>query len=111
MGRLLRSVWFIAIVVALFFLYFPSLSKFLKLKRQEEGLDRQIAQLELKVKDLEKEAHLMKNEPGHLEQVMRKEMGLVKPGEVVYKVIPEEVKTTGTDETVVQTGAKTPPSN
>ena len=61
-----------------------------KLKRQEESLNHEIADLKSKIEELKKEEYLIKNDVAHLEQVVRKELGLVRPGEVVYKLVPEE---------------------
>ena len=90
MRKVFKGFWFVAVVLLLLFLYFPTLSKYLKLKRQEEGLNQEVAELKTKIEELKKEENLIKHDPDHLEQVMRKELGLVKPGEVVYKLVPEE---------------------
>jgi len=92
MHRIPKSVWIILLIAAILFLFFPSISQFLELKHQEEGLSREIADLKVKIADLEREEHLIKNDLSYLEDVIRKELGLVKPGEIVYKVVPEEVE-------------------
>ena len=84
------SIWIFVLLFLLAFLYFPSYSKYLKLKRQEERLAQDIAELQTKVDELKKEEYLIQHDPAHLEQVVRKELGLVKPGEVVYKLVPEK---------------------
>ena len=105
MKKITTPVLLLLILCAVFFLYFPGLSKYLKLRHHDERLGHEIEDLEKKIADLKKEEYLIKNDPAHLEQVMRKELGLVKPGEVVYKLVPEEAKT------VNSSGAsQTPPS-
>ena len=85
---------FLSIFAIVTFLYFPSYSKYLKLKRQDERLNQDIAGLKTKIEDMKKEEYLIQHDPAHLEQVMRKELGLVKPGEIVYKLVPEKKETT-----------------
>ena len=92
MRKLFKGFTFLALLGILVFLYFPGLSKFLRLKHQEERLNQDIADLKSKIEDLKKEEYLIKNDVAHLEQVMRQELGLVKPGEMVYKIMPEETK-------------------
>ncbi len=86
------SLWILLGFVLLTFLYFPSYSKYLKLKRQEERLSQDIIDLKTKIEGLKKEEALIQHDPAYLEHVMRKELGLVKPGEVVYKLVPEKTE-------------------
>ena len=74
-------------------IYLPGISKYLKLKHREAGLDREIERLERQIENLKEEEHLLKNDLARLEEVVRDELGLVKPGEIVYKVVEEEVVT------------------
>lgn len=79
-----------AIALLLFFwIYFPQVSHYRQLRLEEEELDRQIAQLDQKIKNLTEEKKLLENDPLYLEKVIREELGLVKPDEVVYKFIPD----------------------
>jgi len=89
--------WFGAIACGLLFLFFPALSKYLELKRSEEKLSAEVRNLEKKIQDLEKENYLILHDAEHLEQVIREELKLVKPGEMVYKLVSEEVKTASSD--------------
>ena len=92
------TLWFFLALLIIAFLYFPSYSKYLKLKRQDERLNQDITDLRTKISDLKKEEYLIKHDPAHLEQVMRKELGLVKPGEIVYKLVPEKKESPKTTE-------------
>ena len=58
----------------------------LKLKNFE--YKRQIELLEVKNDQLKKEKFLLENDPVYLEKVAREKMGLVRQGEVVYKLTP-----------------------
>jgi len=89
MTRISKPVWVLLIMAALFFLYLPSLSQYLHLRHQEEKLIREIKDLKGEIQDLKREEYLMRNDLQHLEKVIRKELGLAKPGEVIYKLVPE----------------------
>ena len=86
-------------VVIFSWVYLPSLSKYHDLKLQEDELDKQIEKYSTEVETIKEERDLLKNDPEYLEKVIRDELGLVKPGEIVYKfvqdppgkVIPEEM--------------------
>ncbi len=74
----------LAFAAALFF-YFPSYSRYRELKIEAEKLESQLGVLEAQVLALQKEKQLMRTDKNYLESVIRKELGLVEPGEVVYE--------------------------
>ena len=80
----------IAILAAV--VYLPTTSKYLKLRWKEKELDEQITKLEKQIKMLKEEEHLLTTDPARLEEVAREELGLVKPGEIVYKAVEETVR-------------------
>lgn len=80
----------IAAVVLAGWIYLPVLSKYRDLKSQDEKIASEIADLEDKIKVLQEERDLLKNDVTYLEKVIRDELGLVRPGETVYKFVPED---------------------
>ena len=86
----LTPLWFFLLILAAGVIYLPGLSKYLKLKHKEADLRREIERLQTQIAQLEKDEHLLKTDLTRLEQVVREEMGLVKPGETVIKVVEEE---------------------
>ena len=68
-------------------IYLPPLSRYQELKSEEERITKELAELSGKIEKLEKERELLQNDVRYLEKVIRKEMGLVRPGEVVYRVV------------------------
>ncbi len=76
-------------------IYLPSLSKYHDLKLQQEELDKQVEKLAHDVAEIREERDLLKHDVQYLEKVIRGEMGLVKPGEIVYKFVqaPPSVET------------------
>jgi cell division protein FtsB len=85
-------IWLVIIVFIATAIYLPGVSKYLKLKEKERDLDLQIQTLEAQIEEMRAEEHLIKTDLARLEEVVRKELGLVKPGEIVYKVVEEEVE-------------------
>lgn len=88
--RRLTPVWIFLLVFAAGAIYLPSLSKYMKLKRKEDELSQTIARLQAEIETMKKEEHLLRTDVARLEEVVRQELGLVKPGEVIYKVVEEE---------------------
>ena len=89
--RRLTPLWFLVVILAVAIIYLPGLSKYLKLKRKDSDLEREVNRLESEIARIQKEEHLLKTDLTRLEEVVREELGLVKPGEIVYKVVEEEV--------------------
>ncbi len=86
----LTPLWFFILIFVAGVIYLPGLSKYLKLKRKEADLGHEIERLQTQIVQLEKDEHLLKTDLTRLEQVVREELGLVKPGETVIKVVEEE---------------------
>ena len=83
----------IIILVVLFVMavvYLPGLSKYLKLKSKEGELVAEIARLRKEVEALKAEGELLRTDATRLEEVAREELGLVKSGEIIYKVVEKE---------------------
>ena len=90
----LTPVWIFILVFAAGAIYLPGLSKYMKLKRKDDELGQTIARLQAEINAMQKEEYLLRTDVARLEQVVRQELGLVKPGEVIYKVVEEELPET-----------------
>jgi cell division protein FtsB len=84
----------IALIVLLgfFWIYFPAISRYRELKIQEEKITHDITELDQRIEGLLEERRLLKSDLNYLEKVIREELGLVKPGEIIYKMIPEAAR-------------------
>ena len=82
----------IAVIFGFFWIYFPALSHYRDLKLEEERISRELTELDAKIEALKEERGLLKNDVGYLEKVIHEELGLVKPGEIIYKFVPAETK-------------------
>jgi len=89
--RRLFPLWIFILIFVAAIIYLPGLSKYLKLKGKETKLEQKIEELAKQIKILQEEEYLLKNDLDRLEEVVREELGLVKPGEIVYKVVEEEI--------------------
>jgi cell division protein FtsB len=86
-------LWFAVGGVLIFsWVYLPTLSKYRDLKLQQDDLDKQVQKLTSDIEEIREERDLLKNDVEYLEKVIRDEMGLVKPGEIVYKFVPDKDK-------------------
>ena len=56
-----------------------------QMQQTRVALEREIAQLTLSNAALEDEVRALRTDPGRIEAIAREELGLVKPGEIVYE--------------------------
>lgn len=84
------SLFIITVVILVVFL--PSYSKMQELKQKNVDLEQKIKTLEIRNKKLEQEGRFLRNNPEYLEKVAREKMGLIRQGETVYKIVPEQKK-------------------
>ena len=83
----------ILVIVLFVCIYVPGYSRYQELRREEARLIQRIEQVRTENEKLSEEIERLKTDVTHLEKVLRDEMGLVKPGEVIYKVVEEEMPT------------------
>ena len=80
------GLFFLTIFVLIGFL--PSYTKMQDLKQKNTDYRRQIEQLRQKSVELKEEKRRLEKDPVYLEKVAREKMGLIREGEVVYKITP-----------------------
>lgn len=91
MKRRFVALWILIVSIVLFaFLYLPGLSKLQELRLEEERLSKDLTDLNQRIQKLQEEKGLLQNDQDYLEKVIREELGLVRPGEMVYKLVPEK---------------------
>jgi cell division protein FtsB len=85
-----RLSWFPLLVGAgiVAVVFFPSLSQFLELREESKRFDAKICDAKMRRHTLEEEKALVENDDYYLEKLAREKLGLVKKGEVVYKIVP-----------------------
>lgn len=63
-----------------------------ELKRSYVELQSKVSAIEEENKRLAEEIYLLKNDPSYIERIAREELGMVKPGEVIFHVRKEDKK-------------------
>jgi cell division protein FtsB len=84
------GLFIFTVIILLVFL--PSYSKLQDLKQKNQDYAQRIKDLEAKNKKLIQEKHLLETDPEYIEKVGREKMGLVRPGEKIYKFAPATKK-------------------
>lgn len=83
-------LFFFAFIVLLAFL--PSYTKLQDLKQRNQDFVERTAKLQQEVEDLNKRLYRLEHDPAYMEKVGREKMGVVKKGEIIYKISPEKKK-------------------
>lgn len=78
-----------AFVILLVFL--PTFSRMQDLDQKNLDYQVKISSLEQENIQLKEERKLLEEDPAYLEKVAREKMGLIRAGEVVYKLTPEKI--------------------
>ncbi len=91
-----KRLKFFFTVFAIFFafalIYLPGFSKYQELKRKEFEITQEIDRLKTIAVKLSQEQTLLETDSEYLEKVARENLGRVRPGEVVYKIVPADNK-------------------
>ena len=77
-------------VIALAILGFggQSLGRLWNMKREVDGLEREIAALRVETDRVSASVARLRSDPESIEQIAREELGLIKPGERILKLPP-----------------------
>lgn len=71
-------------------IFLPGYTKLQELRDRNRQLDRDIEKIKQENIILERQLSLIQNDPVYQEKILREKMGLVRKGEVLYKIEPEE---------------------
>ena len=83
-----NAIWIFAITLWILIILIPSFLKIEDLKSKNFEYARQIEYLKTKNSELAHEKKLLEEDPEYLEKVAREKMGLIKKGEVLYRLTP-----------------------
>ena len=91
MKRRFVYLWIgIGLLILFAFLYLPGLSRYYELHQEEVHIEQELAKIEREIQTLQQEKKLLQSDRDYIEKVIREELGLVRPGEMVYKLVPEK---------------------
>ena len=83
-----NAIWLFVLSVVVLFVFLPSYTAMQDLKAKNIEYERQIEALKAECDRLAKERQMLEEDPVYLEKVAREKMGLIREGEVVYKITP-----------------------
>jgi len=90
----LKKISLIVIVilfaVLVIYAFTPCVIEQRKLNKQIANLENEIERVRESNKKLAKEISALKNDPLYIEKLARKELGLIRSGEVIYKLKPDK---------------------
>lgn len=89
-----NAIWLFAFAVVMLIAFLPSYSKMQDLRIKNYEYAKRIDELQQKNAQLELEKRMLETDPEYLEKVARQKMGLIRPGEKVYRVVPEQKPST-----------------
>ena len=87
-----KPLWFFAIFIALLIIFLPGYTKLAELRDRNRYIDERMAQVQAENRVLQEKMDLIRNDPVYQEEVVRQKLGVVRKGEVLYKIDPEELE-------------------
>ncbi|MFH0754163.1 MAG: septum formation initiator family protein [Candidatus Omnitrophota bacterium] len=90
---MIKNVIFLFVVLAaVFVVYLPSYMQMQDLWGRNQAFEKRIKDLEASNVKMNEERDRLMNDPEYFEKIARERMGLIKDGEVIYKVVPQGSK-------------------
>ena len=87
-----KATWLFLFAFLVLLAFLPSYTKLQDLKQRTQDFVERTAKLQQEVEDLNKRLYRLEHDPAYIEKVGREKMGVVKKGEVIYKISPEKKK-------------------
>ena len=87
----LKRIAFIAVaLLLLLIIFFPGFSKIQELRQENKELDTKISDIEEENISFGQEKSRLQTDKFYIEKTARKNLGVIKKGETIYRIIPEE---------------------
>ena len=90
MLKLVKQTSFLVFVAIFLIIFLPGYAKIQELRQKNRELDSTAKRLHSENLALQQERERLQRDPAYLEQVAREKLGIVKKGEIVYKLVPAE---------------------
>ncbi len=87
-----NAIWLFGFAVVMLLAFLPSYTKMQDLKLKNYEYAGRISELTKRNAQLEQEMRLLTTDPDYLEKVARQKMGLIRAGEKVYRMVPQQQK-------------------
>lgn len=93
MLKIVRQSSFLIVAGILLVVFFPGYAKIQEMRQKNKDLEENAKRLQAENLKLSAEKERLEKDPEYLERVGREKLGIIKKGEVVYKVVnPEKEK-------------------
>ena len=92
MLKIVKQSSFLIVVGILLVVFFPGYAKIQELRQKNKDLEENAKRLQAENIKLSEEKERLEKDPEYLERVARQKLGIIKKGEVVYKVVSPEKK-------------------
>lgn len=95
MIRITRRTWLIPAACLTFILFFTvfgerGLLRIHEMHREKDKIEQRVAELRVENEQLRGTIDALRNDRHQLERIARKELGLVKPNEIIYRFAPAD---------------------
>ncbi len=90
--KVVKQTSFLCFAAIFLIIFLPSFAKMQELRQKNKELEVNIKKLEEENLALFQEKEKLEKDPEYLERVARERLGIVKKGEIIYKIVPEEEK-------------------
>lgn len=85
-----RAIFRSAIAILVLLIFIPGFARMQELKSENRNLQEQIGNIKEENLVLKREIGKLQDDSVYLESVAREKMGIVREGEVIYHIVPEE---------------------
>jgi len=85
-----RAFWLLGIVVFLLIIFLPGYTKLQESRDRNRDLEVKIKKLSIENSLLQEEISRIENDPVYQEKIAREKMGVVRKGEILIRIIPEQ---------------------
>ncbi len=90
MLKIFRQTSFLIFLGLILVIFFPGYAKIQEMRQKNRKLEADIKRLKSENIALSIEKERLETDPNYLEQVAREKLGIVKKGETVYRLVPQE---------------------
>ena len=87
-----RAFWLLGAVIFLLVLFLPGFTKLQELRDKNRDLAQKMKRLNMENVLLEEELRRLQDDPVYQERVARDKLGVVRKGEIPFKIVPQSKK-------------------
>jgi len=90
--KIIKQTSFLVGIGMFLVIFLPGYAKIQQLRQKNKELEIEMKKLSRENLVLHSEKDKLEKDPAYLEQVGREELGIVRKGEIIYRLVPEEEK-------------------